>query len=82
MFRRLFNDIKKYFHYSVVSAKSQLKAEVANSYLNWICAGARSPLLYADLYIYFRIRVLTPARNIFRYLSSSGCPCGIFLTGQ
>lgn len=36
MFRRFLNDIKKYFRYSVVSAKSQLKSEVANSYLNWI----------------------------------------------
>lgn len=36
MFKRFFTDIKKYFRYSVVSAKSQLKSEVANSYLNWI----------------------------------------------
>ncbi len=36
MFKRFFFDIKKYFRFSLVSAKSQLKAEVANSYLNWI----------------------------------------------
>ena len=36
MFKRFCNDIKKYFHFSIVSARSQLKAEVANSYLNWI----------------------------------------------
>lgn len=36
MLRRFITDIRKYFRYSVVSAKSQLKAEVANSYLNWI----------------------------------------------
>lgn len=36
MFKRFLNDIKKYFRYAVVSAKSQLKSEVANSYLNWI----------------------------------------------
>lgn len=36
MFKRLFNDTRKYFHYSIVSARSQLKSEVANSYLNWI----------------------------------------------
>lgn len=36
MFKRFLIDIQKYFRYSVVSAKSQLKSEVANSYLNWI----------------------------------------------
>lgn len=36
MLNRAFNDLKKYFRYSVVSAKSKLKAEVANSYLNWL----------------------------------------------
>ena len=36
MIKRFFNDSKKYFHYSVVSARAALKAEVANSYLNWI----------------------------------------------
>lgn len=36
MFKRFSKDIKRYWHYSIVSAKSQLKTEVANSYLNWI----------------------------------------------
>jgi len=36
MLKRFCNDIRKYFSYSLVSAKSQLKAEVAGSYLNWI----------------------------------------------
>lgn len=36
MVKRFITDIKKYFSYSFVSAKSQLKTEVANSYLNWI----------------------------------------------
>lgn len=36
MLKRAFYDLKKYFRYSVVSAKSKLKAEVANSYLNWL----------------------------------------------
>lgn len=36
MLNRFINDTKKYFHYSIVSAKSQLKSEVANSYLNWV----------------------------------------------
>lgn len=36
MIKRFFNDVKKYKNYAVRSAKSTLKTEVANSYLNWI----------------------------------------------
>ncbi len=36
MMKRFVADIKKYFGYSFVSARAQLKTEVANSYLNWI----------------------------------------------
>ncbi len=36
MIKRFFADIRKYFSFSVVSARSQLKTEVAGSYLNWI----------------------------------------------
>lgn len=36
MTKRFLNDIKKYFRYSILSAHSQLKSEVANSYLNWL----------------------------------------------
>ncbi|MBQ6583221.1 MAG: ABC transporter permease [Mogibacterium sp.] len=34
--KRFFSNIKKYFHYSVRSAKAELKSEVADSYLNWL----------------------------------------------
>lgn len=33
---RFTKDIKKYYKYAIYSAKSELKAEVASSYLNWI----------------------------------------------
>ena len=36
MFTRFCKDLRKYFRYSIVSAKSTLKSEVASSYLNWI----------------------------------------------
>lgn len=36
LLKRIFSDIHKYSHYSVVAAKAQLESEVANSYLNWI----------------------------------------------
>lgn len=34
--KRFIDDVKKYYDYEVRSAKSSLKTEVANSYLNWI----------------------------------------------
>lgn len=34
--RRFIHNIKKYFRYAVYSAKSELKSEVADSYLNWL----------------------------------------------
>ena len=34
--KRFINDMEKYYRYAVYSAKAELKAEVAGSYLNWI----------------------------------------------
>lgn len=34
--KRFFEDVIKYYNYAVRSAKTSLKTEVANSYLNWI----------------------------------------------
>jgi len=36
MISRFFKDFKQYYGYIVYAAKSQLKSEVANSYLNWL----------------------------------------------
>ncbi len=36
MIKRFFNDVSKYYRFSVISAKAQLKSEVAGSYLNWV----------------------------------------------
>ena len=36
MFKRFISDTKKYNLYSITATRAQLKAEVANSYLNWI----------------------------------------------
>lgn len=33
---RFWKDLRKYFHYILFAAKSQLRSEVANSYLDWI----------------------------------------------
>ena len=34
--QRFVSDMKRYWRYTIYSAKSQLKTEVANSYLNWL----------------------------------------------
>ena len=34
--KRLINDVRKYFSYATYSARSDLKSEVANSYLDWL----------------------------------------------
>ena len=36
MFKKFAADVKKYFKYTVLATKAQLKAEVASSYLNWV----------------------------------------------
>ncbi len=36
MLKRFITDIKKHYKYTIYSAKAELKAEVAGSYLNWI----------------------------------------------
>ena len=34
--KRFWKDLKSHYRYAIYSAKSELKSEVANSYLNWI----------------------------------------------
>lgn len=48
--KRFVNDIKKYYNYMVRAAKSALKTEVANSYLNWIW-WILDPLL--NMFVYY-----------------------------
>ncbi len=36
MWKRFLSDFKKYYKYSIYSARASLKSEVANSYLNWL----------------------------------------------
>ena len=51
MLQRFFKDIRKYFRYSIVSAKCSLKSEVANSYLNWIW-WILEPFCFMLIYVY------------------------------
>lgn len=49
--KRIKNDIKKYLGFSIVSAQSQLKSEVANSYLNWLW-WILEPLCFMLIYVF------------------------------
>lgn len=49
-------DLKKYFNYAKYSARSDLKAEVANSYLNWLW-WILDPLLFMMVYTFIALIV-------------------------
>lgn len=49
--KRFFNNIKKYYGYALYQAKAELKAEVANSYLNWIW-WILDPLFFMIIYTF------------------------------
>lgn len=51
MFSRFQKDLKQYWGYTVYSAKSQLKSEVANSYLNWLW-WVLDPLCFLIIYTF------------------------------
>ena len=50
--KRFKSDFKKYFAYAKFSAKSDLKSEVASSYLNWLWWVLAPHAFYAGLYLY------------------------------
>lgn len=49
--KRFISDLKKYYSYAVCNAKTLLKAEVANSYLNWIW-WVLEPLCFMLIYVF------------------------------
>lgn len=49
--KRFISNIKRYFKYAVYSAKADLKAEVAGSYLNWLW-WILDPLCFMMIYIF------------------------------
>ena len=62
--KRFIRDIKKYSGYAVYSAKAALRAEVANSYLNWIW-WILEPLLFMFVYMFIGIVVYRKGENNF-----------------
>ena len=60
-------DTKKYSHYIFYAAKSELKSEVANSYLNglwWIL----DPLMFMLVYTFVSVVIFAQQSNISPYL--------------
>ena len=51
MIARLKNDLKNYLGYTLVSAQSQLRSEVVNSYLNWLW-WVLEPLCFMMIYVF------------------------------
>ncbi len=61
---RFIKDVKKYYKYAVYSAKSELKAEVANSHLSWLW-WILDPLLFMCVYYFISIIVFDKSEDYF-----------------
>lgn len=64
MWNRFIKDLKAYFPYARFSAKSDLKAEVASSYLNWLW-WILDPLLYMLVYSFITVIVFQSKVDYF-----------------
>lgn len=62
--KRFVEDLKKYYKYAKYSAKSDLKAEVASSYLNWLW-WILDPLLFMLVYTFIAIIVFRSGVQYF-----------------
>ena len=56
MWKRFQTDVKKYINYANYSARSDLKAEVASSYLNWLW-WILDPLLFMMVYTFIAVTI-------------------------
>lgn len=61
---RFLNDIKKYWNYTVKSAKAELKSEVASSYLSWLW-WILDPLLFMMVYTFIAVIVFERGGKYF-----------------
>lgn len=62
--KRFVTDIKKYYKYSKFAAKSDLKSEVASSYLNWLW-WVLDPLLFMLVYTFIAVIVFRGSKQYF-----------------
>lgn len=62
--KRFIYNIKRYFKYAIYSAKADLKAEVAGSYLNWLW-WVLDPLCFMMIYIFIASVIFNSAEPYF-----------------
>ena len=65
--KRFKSDFKKYFAYAKFSARSDLKSEVASSYLNWLW-WVLDPMLFMLVYTFIARLYLEVMYSIFLFL--------------
>ncbi|MFA9376831.1 MAG: ABC transporter permease [Lachnotalea sp.] len=75
--KRFIKDIKKYYKYAVYSAKSELKAEVANSHLSWLW-WILDPILFMCVYSFIAIYVFDKSEDYFAIFVFIGLNCWTF----
>ena len=64
MINRFFKDVARYFEYAKFSARSELKNEVASSYLNWLW-WILDPLLFMMVYTFIALIVFQKGEPYF-----------------
>ena len=72
--KRFVNNVKKYWNYSLYAAKAELKAEVANSYLNWLW-WILDPLAFMVIYVFMVQIVFKTCEPFFPVFVFIGLTC-------
>lgn len=72
--KRFVNNVKKYWNYSLYAAKAELKAEVANSYLNWLW-WILDPLAFMVIYVFMVQIVFKTSEPFFPVFVFIGLTC-------
>ena len=72
--KRFFNNMKKYWKYSIYAAKAELKAEVANSYLNWLW-WILDPISFMIIYTFMVELVFNASEQYFQVFVFVGLTC-------
>lgn len=77
--RRFINDIKKFFNYTVFSAKAELKSEVAGSFLSWLW-WILDPFFFMLVYSFIAILVFKSGEPYFPVFVFIGLNCWQFFS--
>ena len=77
--KKFLNDTRKYWLYAKYAAKSELKSEVASSYLNWLW-WILDPLLFMLIYSFVSIVVFGKSEQYFAAFVFIGITCWDFFS--